>query len=221
MAHAFPYLTAKSLDISSVGVYVPTRFLFCKWRGCIARVGSKVKSLIVWTRVHGILHQRTCCKKGISEVDRTTYLTPRGISRSSRLSSNRRPWDDRHQTAKIFRDQRHYTIIQYASDGRNCSQSWRRTLSNHDRWIFIRRTRSIAMGAPCGSRSNLHQTTDGGWTRTTIVTRSWPDRGAIRAWSCHDRDLLQRGIVSTRSDGVQRMTRTTIVAWSWYNWRKN
>ena len=30
MAHAFPYLTAKSPDISSVWDYVPTRFLFCR-----------------------------------------------------------------------------------------------------------------------------------------------------------------------------------------------
>ena len=37
MSNALPYLTAKSPEISSVWDNVPTRFLFCRWRGCIAR----------------------------------------------------------------------------------------------------------------------------------------------------------------------------------------
>ena len=96
---------------------------------------------------------------------------------------------------------------------------FRRTWSHHDRWIFIRRTRSRAMGAPCGSRSNLHPTatmktgflslfaeigsvgfqSDGVgdvWKNTTIAVRSNRDRDAIetRSWS------LLHGIYSTTLD---------------------
>ena len=60
-------------------------------------------------------------------LSRIRWLTSRHVAT--------RQAPDRHQIEGLEM----IAIIQYASDGRDCSQSWWRTRSNHDRWIFIRR----------------------------------------------------------------------------------
>ena len=75
--------------------YVPTEFLFCRWRGRIACAGSKRKAWITWTRVHAIIDYTTCRKYWVSGRDLRAYLTTRGrlgIVRSSSSLIRHRSW---------------------------------------------------------------------------------------------------------------------------------
>ena len=118
-------------------------------------------------------HQNTCLKKSLSNTLDARHVAEQGST-------------DRHRTAAAFRDRRHYAIIRFSSDGRDRSRPFRRTWSHHDRWIFVRRTRSRAMGAPCGSRSNLHRTVQKFRGRTP---QSRSDRIAIAAQLSRDRGV--------------------------------
>ena len=64
------------------------------------------------------------------------------------------------------------------------------------------------------SRSD-HRTADGIRRRTPIVARSWPDRGAIGARSCHDWTSFRLGIILNWEDGGWPRSKSTIDAQSW------
>ena len=74
----------------------------------------------------------------LSNDDPMTYHAPRGNPRSSRSSSNRRPWDDRDHPICIGRPRLFAITVTHVE------QSWSADLHQTD-----------AMGAPCRSRSNL------------------------------------------------------------------
>ena len=168
-----PNLTSPAFFFSSVWDYVPTRLLPTKdtWRLNRSKA-HRVKRVDAVDTKSTQCHQNTCLKKSLSNILDARHVAERGRT-------------DRHRTAAAFSDQRHYAIIRFSSDGRDRLRPFRCTWSHHDRWIFIRRTRSRAMGAPCGSRSNLHRTVQKlrGRTprsrsdQTAIATRSSRDQG--------------------------------------------
>ena len=110
----------------------PHDFFLCRTRGNTRSVGCGRNGRDHVDPSPRDLHQNTCLKKGLSEVDRTTYLTPRGILRSCRSLSNRRLQDDRNQTADLHRG----TIV-------ICIDRTVGGASNRHSWIFIGRRRSI------------------------------------------------------------------------------
>ena len=58
--------------------------LTCAGRVATYRTSDAIRTVtIAWTRVHGIVKSITCAKGDLSEDNRTTYLAPRGILRSS------------------------------------------------------------------------------------------------------------------------------------------
>ena len=67
-----PYLTAMSPSISSVWDYVPTRFLFCRWRGDTTYVGSHGEDVDRVDPSPRDLHQSTCLKKRFKWYPRWT-----------------------------------------------------------------------------------------------------------------------------------------------------
>ena len=169
----------------------PTRLTFCRWRGRAASVGSKLKPLIAWTRVHSILHQRTCCKKRISEVWSNDLPHATWHLEKLPIGINRRLWVDRDRTADLHREM--IAIGRLAVD------------SHHDRGA---RDRWIAIVHPTGASSDGSEAS---WKNSTIAIRSNRDHGAIEPRSGSLRD----GIASSRSEDDRRLTRTTIVARSW------
>ena len=134
---------------------------------------------------------------------------------------------DRHQIKGAYWM---IAITQYASDSRDCSQS--RSVDLHQ---------TDAMGALCGSRSNMHPTATmkrdpplfvmisgaSDFNRTVQTDRvrtprSWSNRPAITARSTRDHGAIdprsescRGGIATSRSDGDRRTVKTTIVARSW------
>ena len=113
---------------------------------------------------------------------------------------------DLHQTDAISHDGSTVWIaIQSSSNGR------RRMNKNNDRDPIVTRSRRDRSPIVPRSRPLL------AWNRLHSIGRRSTDdqdhdRGPITARSEPDQDLFQRGIVSTRSDGVRRMTKTMIVA---------
>ena len=62
--------------------------LTCEGRVATYRTSDAIRTVtIAWTRVHAIVKSITCAKGDLSEDNRTTYLAPRGILRSSRSAS--------------------------------------------------------------------------------------------------------------------------------------
>ena len=172
---------------------------------------------IAWTRVHAILHQRTCCKKGINVVDRTTYLAPRGNPRSSRSSSNRKPWDDREHPICIGRPRLFAIMVTHAEESRSVDLHQTDAISRDGStvWIAIQSLsdgHGEARSAPlCDDTGSIGFQSDGAkrsWKNSTIAVRSNRNRDVIEPRS----RSLRGGIASSRSDGDRRTTGTTNVA---------
>ena len=109
--------------------------------------------MIAWTRVHAIIRSNTCAKRSLSDEDRTTYLAPRGNSRTSRSASNR----------KLYR-----TIVILCDLGASRERIWT-VHSTFEDWTVDRASRRTTIDARL-------------WPdRRTIVARFVRDHGAFKA----------------------------------------
>ena len=208
-----PYLTVTSPSISSVWDYVPTRFLFCKWRGDTAHVGSHGEDVDRVDLSPRDLHQSTCLKKGLSNNPDGRHVAERGSTDLHRtaaiffVSGSSVQSPDLHRTVEI-------SIASYTDRTADGGRSLRsKPTRSHDRdcpltWSAIgrlwRHVEELHDHGPIEPRSQKFRRgivatgSDGGWllTSTTIDARSWPDRCPIVAKMVANRKLFWSKIVA-------------------------